>query len=129
MDLGECCGGADGRAAAAAWGQHHPPGPRPQMIAKVSKMLHDSIAYALSHRPEAVEYALQFGRGLDRAKTDRFVGMYVNDLTLAYGERVRQGLERLMADAYERGLIPQRVRVEFAPQDSELTEGTEFTTK
>ena len=96
----------------------------PQMIAKVSKMLHDSIAYALSHRPEAVEYALQFGRGLDRAKTDRFVGMYVNDLTLAYGERGRQGLERLMADAYERGLIPQRVAVEFAG-DPELTEGTE----
>jgi 1,4-dihydroxy-6-naphthoate synthase len=86
----------------------------PQMIAKVSKMLHDSIAYALSHREEAVEYALQFGRGLDRDKTDRFVGMYVNDLTLAYGERGRAGLERLMADAYERGLIPQRVSVDFA---------------
>jgi 1,4-dihydroxy-6-naphthoate synthase len=93
------------------------------MIAKVSKLLHDSIAYALSHRPEAVEYALQFGRGLDRAKTDRFVGMYVNDLTLAYGERGRHGLERLMADAYERGLIPQRVAVEFAG-DLELTETT-----
>ena len=100
----------------------------PEMIAKVSKLLHDSIAYALSHRPEAVEYALQFGRGLDRAKTDRFVGMYVNELTLAYGERGRQGLERLMADAYDRGLIPQRVAVEFAG-DLELTEGTEFTTK
>jgi 1,4-dihydroxy-6-naphthoate synthase len=86
----------------------------PEMIAKVSKMLHDSIAYALSHRPEAVEYALQFGRGLDRAKTDRFVGMYVNDLTLDYGERGRRGLERLMTDAFERGLIPQRVPVEFA---------------
>jgi 1,4-dihydroxy-6-naphthoate synthase len=86
----------------------------PDMIAKVSKMLHDSIAYALSHRAEAVEYALQFGRGLDRAKTDRFVGMYVNDLTLAYGDRGRRGLERLMTDAFERGLIPQRVPVEFA---------------
>jgi 1,4-dihydroxy-6-naphthoate synthase len=86
----------------------------PEMIAKVSKMLHDSIAYALSHRPEAVEYALQFGRGLDRAKTDRFVGMYVNDLTLAYGDRGRRGLERLLSDAFERGLIPQRVPVEFA---------------
>jgi 1,4-dihydroxy-6-naphthoate synthase len=84
------------------------------MIAKVSKLLHDSIAYALSHRTEAVEYALQFGRGLDRAKTDRFVGMYVNDLTLAYGERGRRGLERLLNDAFERGLIPQRVPVEFA---------------
>jgi 1,4-dihydroxy-6-naphthoate synthase len=86
----------------------------PAMIAKVSKMLHDSIAYALSHREEAVEYALQFGRGLDRARTDRFVGMYVNDLTLSYGDRGRRGVERLMADAFERGLIPQRVRVEFA---------------
>jgi 1,4-dihydroxy-6-naphthoate synthase len=86
----------------------------PEMIAKVSKLLHDSIAYALSHRQEAVEYALQFGRGLDRAKTDRFVGMYVNDLTLAYGERGRRGLERLLNDAFERGLIPQRVPVEFA---------------
>jgi 1,4-dihydroxy-6-naphthoate synthase len=86
----------------------------PEMIAEVSKMLHDSIAYALSHRAEAVEYALQFGRGLDRAKTDRFVGMYVNDLTLAYGERGRLGLERLMGDAFAKGLIPHRVPVEFA---------------
>ena len=86
----------------------------PVMIAKVSKMLHDSIAYALSNRPAAVEYALQFGRGLDRARTDRFVGMYVNDLTLSYGERGRLGVERLMADAFDRGLIPQRVAVEFA---------------
>jgi len=86
----------------------------PELIAKVSKMLHDSIAYALSHREAAVEYAIQFGRGLDRARTDRFVGMYVNDLTLSYGERGRQGVERLMADAFECGLIPQRVAVEFA---------------
>jgi 1,4-dihydroxy-6-naphthoate synthase len=85
-----------------------------ETIAKVSKMLHDSIAYALSHREAAVEYALQFGRGLDRAKTDRFVGMYVNDLTLAYGDRGRLGLERLMNDAFERGLIPKRVPIEFA---------------
>ena len=86
----------------------------PTMIAKVSKMLHDSIAHALSHRAEAVEYALQFGRGLDRARTDRFVGMYVNDLTLSYGERGRSGLERLMSEAFDQGLIPQRVPVEFA---------------
>jgi 1,4-dihydroxy-6-naphthoate synthase len=86
----------------------------PDMIRKVSKMLHDSIAYALSHRPEAVDYAIQFGRGLDRAKTDRFVGMYVNELTLGYGERGRQAVERLMAEAFEKGLVPNRVNVEFA---------------
>ena len=84
------------------------------MIARVSRLLHDSIAYALSHRAEAVEYALQFGRGLDRERTDRFVGMYVNDLTLAYGDRGRRGLERLMAEAFEARLIPRPVVVEFA---------------
>jgi 1,4-dihydroxy-6-naphthoate synthase len=86
----------------------------PAMIAKVSKLLHDSIAYALSHRKDAVDYAQQFGRGLDKARTDTFVGMYVNDLTLGYGERGRQGVERLMTEAFEQGLIPQRVPVEFA---------------
>lgn len=86
----------------------------PAMIARVSRMLHDSIVYALSHRTEAVEYAQQFGRGLDRAKTDTFVGMYVNDLTLAYGERGRRGLEQLMREAFDRGLIPSRITVEFA---------------
>jgi 1,4-dihydroxy-6-naphthoate synthase len=86
----------------------------PEMIRKVSKLLHDSIAYALSHREEAVDYAQQFGRGLDKDRTDKFVGMYVNDLTLGYGERGRQGVERLMNDAFEKGLIPRRVPVEFA---------------
>ena len=88
----------------------------PQMIARVSRLLHDSIAHALSNRAEAVRYAIQFGRGLDLERTDKFVGMYVNDLTLQYGERGRQGLERLMSDAFESGLIPKRVPVEFAEQ-------------
>ena len=86
----------------------------PETIAKVSKLLHDSIAYALSHRKDAVEYAQQFGRGLDKEKTDRFVGMYVNDLTLGYGDRGRLAVERLMAEAFEKGLIPHPVPVEFA---------------
>ena len=85
----------------------------PEMIARVSKMLHDSIAYALTHREEAVEYAIQFGRGLDRDRTDKFVGMYVNNLTLSYGDRGRLAVERLLGDAYQRGLIPQPVPVEF----------------
>jgi 1,4-dihydroxy-6-naphthoate synthase len=86
----------------------------PDMIRKVSKMLHDSIAYALSHRTQAVEYAERFGRGLDRERTDKFVGMYVNDLTLGYGERGKRAVERLMTEAFEKGLIPNRVPVEFA---------------
>jgi 1,4-dihydroxy-6-naphthoate synthase len=86
----------------------------PETMATVSKLLHDSIAYALSHRTEAVEYAQQFGRGLDKDRTDRFVGMYVNDLTLGYGDRGRRAVERLMTDAFDQGLIPKRVAVEFA---------------
>jgi 1,4-dihydroxy-6-naphthoate synthase len=85
----------------------------PDLMGRVSKMLHDSIAYALDHRTEAVEYAQQFGRGLDRKDTDTFVGMYVNQLTLDYGPRGRAALERFFTEAYEKRLIPQPVKVEF----------------
>jgi 1,4-dihydroxy-6-naphthoate synthase len=79
----------------------------------VSKMLHDSIAHALTHRVEAVEYAQQFGRGLDKKDTDTFVGMYVNQLTLDYGDRGRTALKRFFTEACEKKLIPNRVPVEF----------------
>jgi 1,4-dihydroxy-6-naphthoate synthase len=85
----------------------------PDLMKKFSKMLHDSIAHALSHRSAAVEYAQQFGRGLNRKDTDTFVGMYVNDLTLAYGSRGTAALERFFTEAFDKGLIPQRVPVEF----------------
>ena len=83
-------------------------------ISTLSRLLHDSIAYGLDHREEAVEYAMQFGRGLDHARTDRFVGMYVNALTLDYGERGRQAVQRLLGDAQAAGLLPRPVAVEFA---------------
>jgi len=83
-------------------------------IAELSKLLHDSIAYALAHRAEAVDYAMQFGRGLDKKRTDRFVGMYVNDLTLDYGDRGREAVHRLLADAQAAGLLPRPVDVQFA---------------
>jgi 1,4-dihydroxy-6-naphthoate synthase len=85
----------------------------PHAIGTLSRLLHDSIAYGLDHRTEAVNYAMQFGRGLDRAKTDRFVGMYVNNLTLDYGERGREAVRRLLGDAQAARLIPE-VHVEFA---------------
>jgi 1,4-dihydroxy-6-naphthoate synthase len=84
------------------------------VIATLSQMLHDSIAYALNHRAEAVDYAMQFGRGLDKARTDRFVGMYVNDLTLDYGARGREAVSRLLGDAQAAGLLSKPVSVEFA---------------
>jgi 1,4-dihydroxy-6-naphthoate synthase len=83
-------------------------------IAALSRLLHDSIAFGLQHRDEAVRYAMQFGRGLDQARTDRFVGMYVNGLTLDYGERGREAVRRLMADAQAAGLLKSPVDVEFA---------------
>jgi 1,4-dihydroxy-6-naphthoate synthase len=85
----------------------------PDLIRTTARLLRESIAYALAHRKAALEYASRFGRGLDEARTDRFVGMYVNDLTLGYGERGAAALERLYDEAYGRRLIPQRVPVEF----------------
>jgi len=83
-------------------------------IATLSGLLHDSIAFGLDHRDEAVSYAMQFGRGLDKARTDRFVGMYVNGLTLDYGDRGREAVHRLLDDAQKAGLLPKPVTVEFA---------------
>ena len=83
------------------------------LMRRVSTMLHDSIAHALDHRAAAVEYAQQFGRGLNRAETDKFVGMYVNQLTLDYGVRGRAALERFFSDAWQQKLIPRQVPVEF----------------
>ena len=83
-------------------------------IAKVSRLLHASIAYGLAHRREALDYAMQFSRGLDRAKADRFVGMYVNELTLEYGDRGRAAVKRLFDEAWEKRLIPKKIDVEFS---------------
>jgi len=85
----------------------------PELMRTISTMLHDSIAHALDNRAAAVDYAQQFGRGLDRSDTDKFVGMYVNQLTLDYGTRGRAALERFMDEAFEKQLIPTRVPIEF----------------
>lgn len=84
------------------------------MVRKVSRILHDSIAYSLEHRDEALDYALQYGRGLDRSKADRFVGMYVNQLTLDYGERGRKAVQALFDTAFESGVLPTHVVAEYA---------------
>jgi 1,4-dihydroxy-6-naphthoate synthase len=85
-----------------------------EAIETLSRLLHDSIAYGLEHRDEAVEHAMQFGRGLDRQRTDQFVGMYVNRLTLDYGDRGREAVRRLLSDAELAGLLPATVKLEFA---------------
>ncbi|HEX5474186.1 MAG TPA: MqnA/MqnD/SBP family protein [Vicinamibacterales bacterium] len=97
----------------------------PELMGRVSGLLHDSIAYGLEHRADAIAYARQFSRGLDEARTDTFVGMYVNQLTLSYGERGRKAVERLMTEAFDRKLVPARVPIEFvgSPADSSVVSG------
>ena len=72
-----------------------------------------SIQYSLAHREEAVRYALKFGRGLDQQLADQFVGMYVNEWTLDYGERGRQAVRRLLSDGAAVGLIPAVGEIDF----------------
>ena len=84
------------------------------LIAKTSRKLLESIEYSLAHRKEALAYALAFGRGLSAEDADTFVGMYVNDWTRGYGERGREAVDRLLGEAFEKGLIPKRVVAEFA---------------
>lgn len=85
----------------------------PDLTRKVSRLLHESIKYALENREEALSYAMQFARDLPEELADRFVGMYVNDVTLDYGEDGRRAVQLLLDRAHERGLIPNKVDVEF----------------
>jgi 1,4-dihydroxy-6-naphthoate synthase len=84
-----------------------------EVISRVSKCLHDSIRYSLDNRADALEYAMQFARDMEPELADKFVGMWVNELTLDYTERGRTAVQRLLDEGAERGIIPQRVKVEF----------------
>ena len=81
--------------------------------AAIARILKESIEYALAHRDEALEYAMQFGRGLDTPTADRFVSMYVNEWTLDYGERGRAAVQLLLDRGAEKGILPARVQAEF----------------
>ncbi len=85
----------------------------PQLMTKVSRFLHASIQYSLAHREDALSYAMQFARDMEPALADRFVAMWVNELTLDYTERGREAVRRLLAEGYERGIIPNKVSVDF----------------
>jgi 1,4-dihydroxy-6-naphthoate synthase len=82
-------------------------------IRSLARLLEQSIRYALDHREEALRYALGFGRGLDEQQADEFVGMYVNERTLDYGEDGRKAVQSFLDRGFEAGVIPKRVKVEF----------------
>jgi 1,4-dihydroxy-6-naphthoate synthase len=83
------------------------------LMREVSRYLHQSIQYSLDNREDALAYAMQFARDMSPELADRFVGMWVNELTLDYGERGKEGVRRLLREGYEKGIIPNHVEVEF----------------
>ena len=85
----------------------------PDVLCEVSEVLREAIQCGLDHRAEALEYALQFGRGIDAAVADRFVSMYVNELTQDYGDEGRQAVTELLRRGEALGAFPAPVQVDF----------------
>jgi 1,4-dihydroxy-6-naphthoate synthase len=84
-----------------------------EKIHHITSLLRQSIQYSLEHRGKGLEYAMTYARDMETELADRFVGMYVNNYTLDYGEQGRAGVRVLMGRGYESGAIPHRVNVEF----------------
>ncbi len=89
-----------------------------ETIAKVCKALRDSIQHALDNREQALEYAMQFARDLDARDADKFVGMYVNERTLDYGDDGREAVAKLLNMGHEKGIIPNPVRLEWVSEEA-----------
>ena len=85
----------------------------PALLTQVSRDLRASIVYGLAHRAEALAHAGRYARGMDAARTDTFVGMYVNNFTVDYGERGRTAVRRLLEEGHRAGILPAPVPVEF----------------
>ena len=85
----------------------------PDNVRKITRIVRQSVEYGLNHREKALDHALGYARGMDRGLADRFVGMYVNDLTLDYGPRGRQAVELFLRRGHEAGVIPKPTALEF----------------
>lgn len=83
------------------------------LMQQVSKHLHESIQYSMENREDALAYAMQFARDMQPDLADRFVAMWVNDLTLDYGDRGREAVKRLLAEGHKAGIIPHKTKVDF----------------
>jgi 1,4-dihydroxy-6-naphthoate synthase len=86
----------------------------PEVMQEVSGLLRESIRYSLNNREDALQYAMQFARDMDPELADRFVAMWVNDLTLDYTQRGRDAVSQLLLEGFQKGIITKQVEVEFA---------------
>lgn len=84
-----------------------------EKIRKITALLKQSIQYSLDHRSRGLEYAMTYARDMETALADKFVGMYVNDYTLDYGDKGRTGVQELLRRGNEAGIIPHRVDADF----------------
>ena len=85
----------------------------PGLVARLTALVRETVLYSLAHRKEALEYAMSFARGMDPRIADRFVGMWVNDMTVDCGPRGRRAVQELLDRGHDAGIIPDRVRVDF----------------
>jgi 1,4-dihydroxy-6-naphthoate synthase len=85
----------------------------PDLVARLTRLVRETVRHSLAHRTEALAYAMSFARGMDPAVADRFVGMWVNDMTVDIGDRGRQAIQTFLDHGHDAGLIPARVVVDF----------------
>jgi 1,4-dihydroxy-6-naphthoate synthase len=88
----------------------------PELIQRVCRLMRQSIEYSLEHRQEALAHALQYARGLDPALADRFIGMYVNQRTVGYGEDARRSISLFLSEGCTHGIIRVPVHPEFVSE-------------
>ena len=85
----------------------------PELMRTLTRLVRETVRYSLDHREEALRHAMSFARGMERGVADRFVGMWVNEMTLDCGERGRRAVQTLLDRGHEAGVIPRRVRADF----------------
>jgi len=85
----------------------------PELMAHLTRLVRETVKYSLAHRKEALAYAMSFARGMETGVADRFVGMWVNDMTVDCGPVGRKAVQTFLDRGHEAGVIPVRVRADF----------------
>jgi 1,4-dihydroxy-6-naphthoate synthase len=85
----------------------------PELMARLTRLVRETVRYSLDHREQALAHAMRYARGMEKGVADRFVGMWVNEMTLDCGERGRRAVQELLDRGHAAGVIPSRVRADF----------------